>query len=273
MMLFSFIFLFACKNRTDVKTPEVVNSTVAQVDTPVQLRITSDSFQAFPEGVEMLLPTQYRKESTGYPKGIREKVWFEIFKDEKTKNWIVAKADLEISYDHDECVGEDVMIIGSKHKNALLFFTPFNGLSEKIETVLDNQPLIPAKPLSFKMNGVVYTLSPSGIIYNELDEIVKEDELKKDEEGNYPIDRIDKYRLTFHSMSSVLSDIFSSDKMQGVTPRLLWAGDLNNDGLPDMILDMSDFYESKHLYFFLSDKNDKEKPLKKLVDLKVVNDC
>lgn len=268
----SFSLLAACTGVTGTITSTETNDTTV-VNTSVPIAVRSDSFPAFPQDVEILLPDQYRKESTGYPKGVEEKEWFEIYRDETTKNWIVAKTVLEISYSRDECVGEDVMIVGSKHKNALLFFTPFKGLSGKVETVLEHQPLIPTKPVVFSMNGTAYNLSPDGVLYSEADEVIKADELKKDEEGIYFIDQIKSYRLTFQSGTSNPYEICSSEMVQGVTPTLLWAGDINNDGLPDMILDMSDFYESKHLYFFLSDPGDKDKPVKKLADLKVVNDC
>lgn len=65
------------------------------------------------------------------------KGWYEIHKDTQTKKWIIAKADLKVSYDNDPCSGSDVMIINPKHENAVLFFTPFEGLNEKPETIFE----------------------------------------------------------------------------------------------------------------------------------------
>lgn len=78
-----------------------------------------------------------RKDSTGYPVTVKGKGWCEIHKDTQTKKWIIAKADLKVSYDNDPCSGSDVMIINPKHENAVLFFTPFEGLNEKPETIFE----------------------------------------------------------------------------------------------------------------------------------------
>lgn len=228
---------------------------------------------SFPENVSILLPTQYRKESTGYPQNVKDKEWYEIYKDEKSNKWMVEKADLKISYSRDECVGEDVMIIKSKHENAVLFFTPFEGLSKNPTTILDDKMLFPWHDVSFDFNGKNYLLSPIGSCLDENGQIMTTDELKaKTNEELENNARISGYRLFFGNPEKS-QELVVIESIEYATPRLIWAGDLNDDGLPDMILDLSDFYESQHLYFFISDKNDPEKPLKKLADLNVVNDC
>ena len=225
---------------------------------------------SFPENVSILLPRQYRKESTDYPQNVKDKEWLEIYKDHQTGKWIISKADLKISYGIDICVGDSTMIINSGHENAVLFFTPFEGLSKNIETVLEDKPLIPGTSVDFKMNGKNHSVSVFGT--DNEGNTLSADELPTDSEGNIYL-YAKNYKLSFSSDDTKNYSIAEVEEMHDVRPKIIWAGDLNEDGFPDMILDLSEHYESYHLYFFLSDKNDKEKPLKKIADAMVVFDC
>lgn len=272
-LLVGLLFGISCQNGT--KNTDRVSDTITAKQDTTQFPTTENAEKIipFPKNVEILLPTQYRKESTGYPKNVKDKDWYEIYKDAKTQKWMIAKADLKISYGRDECVGEDVMIIKSGHEDAVLFFTPFEGLSENAETVLENKPLIPGIQVDFKMNNKNYSISTSGTLYDDERNTISAAQLPEDSEGNIYIPRIKNFNLNFGFGAAKNYSIAKVAEMTSVTPNVVWLGDLNDDGLPDMILDLSDFYENQHLYFFLSDKKDFEKPLKKIADLLVVNDC
>lgn len=263
--------LLSCQNETN-KTAENSEKQAGSNDTLAIVQTEETAFP-FPLNVDILLPTQYRKESHGYPKGVKEKDWYEIYKDVNTGKWHIGKAELKITYGRDECVGEEVMIIKSQHEDAALFFTPFEGLSENPVTVLEDKMLFPEHTVSFNFNGKKYLLSPMGSCLDEKGQIMTSAELKS--KTNEELDnntKISGYRLSFGTDENSM-ELTTIENMEYATPRLVWAGDLNNDGLPDLILNLPDFYESQHLFFFLSDKNDPEKSLKKVADLLVVNDC
>lgn len=246
--------------------PDLVSDTVTQ-------SVQEVAAIPFPKNIEILLPTQYRKESTGYPKNVKNKEWYTLYKNSKTGKWNIEKTALKITYGRDECVGEDVMIISSPQKNPALFFTPFEGLAENPTTILEDKMLFPEHPVSFNFKGKGYHLSPLGSCLGEDGQIMTVTELKS--KTNEELDnntKISDYRLSFGTAENS-SELVTIESIEYATPRLVWAGDLNNDGLPDLILSLPDFYESQHLYFFLSDKNDPKKPLKKVADLLVVNDC
>lgn len=259
------------------------NSESKSIETSIPEPITvesKDSVQAttssvsFPQNVEMLLPTQYRKESTGYPKGVKEKEWYEFYKDEKSGKWTVAKANLKISYGRDECVGEDVMIIESKNKDAIFFFTPFDGLSKDITTAIEDKPLYPGYEVNFSMNGISYRFNGAGKVFDrETEKILSPEEVKKKNAEDLEYSILKDYSVWFNVPKSAYYNIAQINEIQGATPTLIWAGDLNGDGLPDAVFSLPDFYESQHILFFLSDKNDQERPLKKVAELMVVNDC
>lgn len=262
--------LLSCQNENKSKSNQ--QSDTVSVVKPDSTQVVVNAIQ-FPENVEILLPTQYRKESTGYPKNVKEKEWFEIYKDTKTNQWKIAKADLKITYGRDECVGEDVMIIHSDQENTALFFTPFDGLSENLVTILENKPLFPERNVKFNFKGKEYRFLPMGTCLDENGQMMTASEVKaKKEEDLIDNTKISGYRLAFGEAGNS-QEIAVVEHIEFSSPRVIWAGDLNSDGLPDFILDLPDFYESRHLFFFLSDKNDKEKPFKKAAELLVVNDC
>ncbi|CAL1518728.1 hypothetical protein [Chitinophaga sp. MM2321] len=266
------IISVSCQNGTK-KPGEGTKSIIAVKDTFVQVSSEgTETAASFPVAVEILLPSQYRK-GNGFPKGVKEKEWYELYKDEKSEKWIIAVADLNVTYGRDECVGDDVMIIKSKHDNAVFFFTPFAGLSTGLRTILEDKALFPEHTVAFNFNGKAYKLSPMGSCYDNEGHILPANEVKGQSEDELSENRIQNYMLNFVTPAGLNYQIASIDEMQSVTPKVIWVGDLNDDGLPDMVLDLRDFYESRHLFFFLSDKNDKEKPLKKIAELKVVNDC
>lgn len=223
--------------------------------------------------VEMLLPVQYRKNSTGYPKNAKENDWFEFYKDENSGQWKIEKSNPIISYGYDECVGDDIMIIKSKHENTVMFFTPFEGLTENPVTIMQDYSIFPEHNLKFSFQGKDYKLLPMGNCIDEEGNYIPSATVKEMSEDDLGDTRIDDYTLSFKAAGNDSYTIASIPQMIGVTPKVIWAGDMNGDGLPDLVLSLSNFYEAVHVFLFLSDKNDAQKPLKKAADLEVQNDC
>src|SRR5690606_32100485 len=89
----------SCQNGSERETHQQASDTVSTTGTDTVSIKTKQS--PFPKNVDILLPTQYRKESTGYPKGVKEKEWYEIFRLNQTGEWKIAKANLNISYGRD----------------------------------------------------------------------------------------------------------------------------------------------------------------------------
>lgn len=271
------ILLFFALAKMFIHCQKAYKSEVTQQDPISKIEKTTEKVGSkisadLPSTISILLPTQYRKESTGYPKNVENKNWFELYKEEKTGKWLIGKADFQISYGRDECVGEEVMIIQSKHENAVLFFTDFKGLNEKPETILENKSLFPEHFVSFNFKGSQYKLLPMGSVMDDQRQIITASMVRAKTDQELADSQITNYQLSF-SANDKTYHLVTIDEIEFSTPKIVWVGDLNGDDFPDMILDISDFYEAQHFYFYLSDPSDQEKPLKKVADILVVNDC
>lgn len=264
--------LISCGNEQSHSTETLQpNKVVASTNENAETNTATPD--AFPENVEILLPTQYRKESVGYPKNVKEKEWYELCQNKKNGKWQIGKAQLNITYGRDECVGEDVMILSSQHDNAVMFFTAFVGMDTAISTFVSEKTLFPGQEVTVPFNGTTYRLTASGKINDEEGRTLSDAEIQTTDNDALAVSRISNYQLQFSTTGKVSYKIASLNEIESATPKLVWAGDVNQDGLPDMVLSLPDFYESQHILFFLSDKNDTNKPLKKVAEITVTNDC
>lgn len=252
-------------------TQATLKNTETVAKTVVEKAAAKDTFTS---KVAILLPTQYRKESTGYPKAVKEKKWFQLYKHKTSGHWKIAPTHLKLTYGMDECAGEEVMIIKSDTNDALLFFTQFLGMTTEAPMIMEAKTLFPEHKVSLPLNGKVFNLIPTGSCTNNEQRIMTAAQVKSTPEEELANNiKISNYRLLFEADGKKGFEIAAIKNIEFGNPHLIWAGDLNNDNLPDMILDLADFYEHQHIFFFLSDKNDKERPLKKVAELKLINDC
>ena len=263
--------VISCQNGTkltDGNPIDISETSSDSIESIDEIKKTSDF-----SSVEMLLPVQYRKEGTGYPENVKTKEWFEFYKDEKTGQWKIEKSKPVISYGRDECVGDDVMIIKATKENSIMFISAFEGIMENPATLMEDKAIFPDHNLKFNFRGKDYQLSPIGSYVDNEGHIMTSASAQEMSEDDLGDTRIDDYMLSFTAPEDVSYNIATVPQIIGTIPRVIWAGDMNGDGLPDLVLSLSNFYESVHVFLFLSDENDIQKPLKKAADLDVQNDC
>ena len=266
-----YLLMISCQNGTKLTYENPTE--IAEISTDTIQTINEVEETAVFSPVEMLLPVQYRKNGTGYRQNVKDKEWYEFYKDENTGQWKIERSVPGIFYDRDECVGDDVMIIRAANENSIMFFTAFAGMMENPATTFEDMSIFPDRNLKFNFRGNDYQLSPIGSYIDNEGHIMTSASAQEMSEDDLGDTRIDDYMLSFNAPEDVSYNIATIPQMIGVTPKVIWAGDMNGDGLPDLVLSLSDFYEAVHVFLFLSDKNDLEKPLKKAADLDVQNDC
>lgn len=266
------LLIMSCQNGIKPENDNSNNTSEIQSDT-IQKPIKELDETATFTPVEMLLPVQYRKNGTGYPQHEKDKEWYEFYKDENSGRWKIEKSNPVISYGRDECVGDDVMLISAANEHSIMFITAFEGLMENPVTITENVALFPGHNLKFTFKGKEYQLSPIGSYMDDEGHLMTSASVQEMSAEDMENGQIVDYRLSFTAPNDVSYNIATIPQMIGVTPSVIWAGDMNNDGFPDLVLSLSDFYEAVHVFLFLSDKNDAQKPLKKVADLNVQNDC
>lgn len=221
--------------------------------------------------VELLLAGQYRK-SDGYPQ-VKGREWNELYKDTATGRWAVGSSRPKVARGRDECVGEDVLIVQPMHEQALVLFTPFAGWMREPVTSVEEQPVFPYHPLAFGLGGQHYELVPQGQVADAEGRALTPADVKGRPLDGLEYARITDYRLLMRMPDGQLHELAAVEAMDAVTPMVLWAGDINADGLPDLLLDLRDSYESRHVVLYLSDAAHRDAPPRPAATRRVVNDC
>lgn len=222
-------------------------------------------------GVQLLLPGQYRK-SAGYPV-VKDLPWHELYKQAANGAWYLAPSAVKTRRGHDECVDEEVLIIAPQHEDAVVLFTPFPGMVEQPTTAMEGRALIPGRTLEFSLGGKAYTLRVEGQVLGEDGMPLDASQIEKANEEELASQVITGFRLVLHLPGGKSCELVRMPRLEYVLPMVTWAGDLNGDGLPDLVLELPAIPESRHCFLFLSDPNDAQCPLKKAADSNVVNDC
>lgn len=268
VLILFYITLISC----ETKSKEIDGEELDLLNTPIETSEIPKKEISFPSNISILLPTQYRKEETGYTVDIKDKELLELYKEETSGKWRIEKTEIDIDYGFDECVGVSTLIVPSNHINTVCYFTPFDGIVQELTTVCEDRTLFPGQIQSLKLNGLDYQIIPTGSIYYSEDDTEPSLILKNDSEGSFYADFIKDYRLQIKTPTRTIP-LLDLKKMQDVSPKIIWAGDLNGHRLLDVILNIPADYQGQHIFLYLSDPNDKDKPMKLVADLEVLNDC
>ncbi len=224
-----------------------------------------------PPNIEILLPAFYRK-TDDYPDNLTTTNWHELYYDENKHSWKTAVADLKMVCIMDECTGDSAINI-STDRDALLLLSGFDNLMESPVTAMTDKFLFPGHSLLFSLNKKIYNLLPTGNYVNEKGVTIPLNEINNKTENELADDMITSYSLALREDGKEPFNIIQLKILEYTSPRLLWAGDINRDGFPDLILDLPEYTESRGVYLFLSDIKDIEKPLKMVAYRLVVSDC
>lgn len=265
-VIFSFLFIYKTENITRVLVTQK-KSTLTKHDKATNI---------VAEPILVLLPEEYRD---GNPKPITAKYksasWYELYKSPKTQKWQFEKAKMQWRSGEDACSGDKTTQVSSAQKNVLLYIANLQNANPIPTTALENKKLVPGKKISFSLGGKTYTLVPSAKeVFDSEGKKIINGNYKKDSEGNEDFFRINNFELSITGSDHKIISLIKTNNLESdAAPAVKWAGDLNNDGLPDFILDMSTSNEENRIFLFVSDRNDSQKPIKKAAETWRVFDC
>lgn len=256
------------KNKIELPVVEAKDSLAVKEEAPAPPFI-------FPKNISLLFPAYYRLEPYSYPKNIKQKKWIELSGNVHSKNWKLQEANVGVrNPGDDECAGTKQIEVFSKNKEAVLFFTDFPGLNKEAQTLAHSKTLLPGEHYDLVMNNKTFRIMVKGKAFvseeNEYKEIKK---YTFDTEGNPWVDQIRNFELIVQMPNKGDFSPLKIKAINGQIPKLIWAGDLNQDEIPDFFIDGSNDYENNNFYFFLSDPSDMKNPIKKVAYLERIFDC
>ena len=278
LVLFCIVCVIGCQNNPKkLDNAEVIqqNDTISRKEENSTLE--NNSIQQSPnvvvEQVKLLIPTFYRKESQGYPQGLETDNWYELSKDSVSGKWFTTKADFTQTYTFDDCVGEDALLLGSKTKQSAVFFTDFTQRSSEPTTLAESISLLPGQRYSIEINQGKYILEASGVVKDFDAEPYPSEFIENQDPLIWLNATITDYSLRLILPNKETVVLFQAQQIEAILPYIIWAGDINQDGGLDLVINATDFYESDNYLLFLSQKAKEDYTIKLVGEIRVTNDC
>lgn len=261
----------AGSNNKQKNQTAVAKTAPAQLDSPLARKAISAKSPT-QEPVQILIPDWYRTYN-GLPVIDPKEKWQELYFDSTQKYWKSGPAQLKTRMIYEECSGDSALVISSGHES-LLLFTGIKGVLPRVGTVTVNELLFPGHDLTFVVNGSQYKISASSCCFDDKGQEISRETLQNTPQ-NALMDACKQlnYRVTVMREEESPFEIFHMDSLEFTNPTLIWLGDLNNDGLPDLLLDIPQFKESSMYYLYLSDADDPAMPIKFAAEIFIQRDC
>jgi hypothetical protein len=243
------------KNKTvQVRSYADTNTQVKTTGSP----LTDNSYYFFPSDtvsypVHILSTHGYHGEEI-WPNAEKEK-WMGLFYNRD--GYYVSETTITISKAHDEITDENESdstgrsVSVNNSDTAILLFSGYAAKQGKVQTVkLDSGYVLPGDTVNFSYNGTGYRIFATGKrVY---------------EAGGEYFDLAD-YKLYFQGTKNgrtVTQTIMIQPKFEETRPTVMFIGDIDGDGIPDLIIDTSYHYNAFVPTLYLSKPASKNELLK-----------
>lgn len=142
--------------------------------------------------------------------------------------------------------------------NTLLFVSGIAKLqASEVDTVgYPDQVILPNTSIDLRYKGKTYTLAASG------------DSIQQEGSGSYSVQN---YKWTVSGTKNgrrISQELAADENFESAIYVLLWVGDLDRDGIPDLLADLSNHFNTSKVTLFLSSLAEKGKLYKKVADFK-----
>ncbi len=253
-----FLLLIACnstpKNEIDMQDENKTISldTLSNNDTS---DIIPDSIilpEVHDEGIGIQLPGLFRGYEPSDFDDLINGSWYELFYDSKVDKFFLTEGMARVTKEMDDCLGDSSTYISSKHEIEPMLF--IKGLDEplfKINSLVLKQHMIwPGQSMTFTFNNQNYALEAEG-------SVLSSEPVHSNDNSIATWQNVINYRL------NLTSNVYGNVKKQlliaipsfnNTFVQVLFVGDLDNDGKPDFIFDISRDYEEKAVILMLSSR-------------------
>ncbi|SFS54355.1 integrin alpha [Sphingobacterium wenxiniae] len=157
-----------------------------------------------------------------------------------------------LSKDYDECAGVDLVIITSHRSSMLYLQVPQVKKGKPVQISVPKQVLWPEEKAEFTFNKQHYMLQALGKIH-------RTEKYIDDNDTEQVFHEVSDYRLLLTTPDKHTYTILSEQSFNDTFIRLLFVGDLDQDGKPDFVVSAPRDYEEERTLLILSSQMSKDK--------------
>jgi hypothetical protein len=215
-----------------------------------------------PIDVSIVLPADYPRNMLSDFQKMLSVDWCDFYQDKKTHNYYLRKAEVYVGVDNYNDCWQDSVVSVYSNPTALFMIHGLKPRKQPVKTVfLHTESVLEGGKQSFSFGRKIYTfraeaMMPSSETLDDWDNI-KDCKLYFSEEKS----KNEQLVITYTR--------FNGD----AELKILWVGDLDGDGKPDFLLDISDYHETTEVALFLSSIADKGELVKFAVKAMYSFDC
>jgi len=258
LFLISFVSLSCIKNSTGINDRNKKGLNKMQ---DIMLLATEDKFAEIipdtlilPEysnntGIEIMEPAGYRGTEVSDYEHMFNEEWYDFYQDTISKKFYMDKAQLIVKRMYDDCLQDSTTFVYSERNSLLLI----NGLRSQYNPVItipvEKNRIWVGEEYSFTYKERTYKLRGDGITKESNKAWMDgfDEPQRWDQVLNYKLYLSENGRNEEQLIIAIpcFNDTFV---------KILWIGDMDDDGKPDFIFDVSKHYESSEIVLFLSSK-------------------
>lgn len=276
LLPFSLLLLLGCRQNadtppaaapTDHMMPEAPLADSAEprspdTTAPAQTKVVIDTTDLAPEPdtpLKLLLEGTYHKHEVWG--GAENKEWLGVYHDKE--GYVLRPAELQVSIVKDPISDGDSVLSGRQvaaaDSNALFFITGLpNAETGKIDTAAFSRNTLPAnKELTYSYKGKDYQITAYG-------------DSAQTDTAAYSYKNYGWKVIGSKNGRKVEQTLVEDQRFEDSIYVLLWAGDLDRDGIPDLLLDLSNHYNIARYALYLSSVAESGKLYKKVAEFKAV---
>ncbi|WP_418696413.1 hypothetical protein [Bacteroides sp.] len=218
----------------------------------------------FPEDeeaeIDILLPAGYRDSQLSDFDHMYSEAWYDFYQGADS-SFYMNEATIKLENFYDGCIGDSVPSVSSGRENSIVLIKGIVPQDSLMETKPMPGTIFVGVEYEFEFHNQKYLLRGDGV-------------LDDDKESNDGWNAVKNYKLYLSKAGADEEQLLiAMPEFQDTCVELLWMGDMDLDGRPDFIFDVSGDYESKAVVLFLSSKADEGSLVKCVGRSEYVFDC
>lgn len=258
------LVLVSCSNS---KKPQVEKKAAViekPTEKPIEKPVVEEPIEKEPEPrFEILLPSTYRDWEGENPVNNLTTDWADLY--QKNGRYYLGKADFTTEGGYSECSGDSTKSIDSKNKTILFIKYPDLKSGEITAVKLKKYKIWPGEKMSFKYNGVSYQLRAKG-------DVISSYKVQTDT-GEELFREVKNYKLYISAENIPESLFLTEESFNDTFTELLFIGDIDRDGKPDIVVRSNRNYEEERAILFLSTEAGKGRAVGKAGEIAIQFDC